>query len=328
MVETTIIIVNWNGLIHLKECLPSLKNQFYSDYELIVVDNASIDDSINYVKKLFQNAKIIQLKKNIGFAKPNNIAFREANGKYVLTLNNDIVLKKDFLQKLVAFLKKQPDSVYAVNPKILYFYESEKINTIGIKLVKNGSGIHIGKNDRFTDHNEITNVFGVSAGCALYRKDIIDKIGYLFDETYFAYLEDVDLSIRAHLKNYTAKFYPDAVCFHKHSATSVNFPYFKFYLMERNRFRNLIKYYPWKYVFFEPFFTIVILIHGLKKNNGEGSLSADQKNMLRNIFVLIKISISARIATLIEMPSLIKKRKKLLFFEKLKTKCSDYTFSP
>ena len=315
MVETTIIIVNWNGLIHLKDCLPSLKKQCYEDYELIVVDNASTDGSMAYVKKLFSNAKIIQLKKNIGFAKPNNLAFKEAKGKYVLTLNNDIVLKKDFLQKMVAFLNRQCDSVYAVNPKILYFHEREKINTIGIKLVKNGSGIHMGKNDRFTDHNEVTDVFGVSAGCALYRKDIIDKTGYLFDETYFAYLEDVDLSIRAHLQKYTAKFYPDAVCFHKHSATSMKFPYFKFYLMERNRFRNLIKYYPLKYVLFEPFFTIVILFKGLKKNKGEGSLSIDQKKMLRNIFVLLKISISARIAVLIEMPSLIKKRSKLLSFE-------------
>ena len=312
MVETTIIIINWNGLIHLKDCLPSLKKQSYADYELIVVDNASTDGSMAYVKKLFPNAKIIQLQKNIGFAKPNNIAFREAKGKYVLTLNNDIVLKKDFLQKLVAFLKRQCDSVYAVNPKVLYFYDREKINTIGIKLVKNGSGIHMGKNDNFADHNDILDIFGVSAGCALYRKDLIDKIGYLFDETYFAYLEDVDLSIRAHLQNYTAKFYPNAVCFHKHSATSMKFPYFKFYLMERNRFRNLIKYYPWRYVLLEPFFTIVILLQGLKKSKGEGSLSTNQRNMLRNVFVLLKISISARIAALIEIPSLIKKRSKVL----------------
>ncbi len=310
MVETTVIIVNWNGVKHLKICLPSLKKQSYTNYELIFVDNGSSDGSVEYVKEIFPESSVIQLKENLGFAKPNNLGFNKAKGKFILTLNNDIELCDNFLELFVSFFKKQKENVYSLNPKIIYYDDKDKINTIGILPLLNGGAINEGKGESVSKYNKTKDIFGSCAGCALYKTNIIKKLGCLFDESYFAYLEDYDLAIRAKLNGYQSKYFPDAICFHKHSATSKQFPYHKFYLIERNRLRNLIKYYPLKYILFEPYYTFLI-IKNAKKKMGEGGLSKEQKEILKNKKKIIWIIFKAKIVVFLELPSLLKKRRKI-----------------
>lgn len=312
MKKVSVLLVNWNGLDLLKDCLPTLKSQTYSNFELIVVDNGSQDGSQGYVRQIFPDALIIQLDKNYGFSKPNNMGFRKATGEYILTLNNDISLEHDFLAKIVAFMDSQSNEIYAVNPKVLYFYQRNLINTIGIKLLPNGGGVHIGKNSSSKSNNDVIDVFGVCAGCALYRKASIVKLGLFFDESYFAYLEDIDLSIRAYIMGYKSKYFPGSVCYHKHSATANKMPLFKIYLIERNRIRNLIKYYPVEYILLEPIITFRILIRAFGKYNCESGLSVDQKNLFKDIGKLIKIVVKARLSSFKEFTSLVKARKSCL----------------
>lgn len=309
MKKVSVLIVNWNGVDLLKDCLPTLKSQTYSNFELIVVDNGSQDGSQGYVRQIFPEALIIQLDRNYGFSKPNNIGFSKATGEYILTLNNDISLEHDFLAKIVGFMDSQSNEIYAVNPKVLYFYQRNVINTIGIKLLSNGGGVHIGKNSSSKSYNDIIDVFGVCAGCALYRKTTIVELGFFFDESYFAYLEDVDLSIRAYITGYKSKYFPGSVCYHKHSATAEKCPLFKIYLIERNRLRNLIKYYHVKYLLLEPIITFIILFSVVVKGNNESGLSIDQRKLLKDIWKLIETVGKARLSSLKDISRLIKQRK-------------------
>lgn len=102
----SVIIVSWNGKKHLSYCLPFLKKIDYPTLEVIAVDNSSTDGSVEYVEKNFPRVKIIQNKKNLGFAKANNIGFKKAKGEYIPLLNNDTKVTPDFLTKLVDVMKK------------------------------------------------------------------------------------------------------------------------------------------------------------------------------------------------------------------------------
>ena len=95
------VIVNWNGRHHLQECLPSIQQQTFNNFEILVVDNGSKDDSVAFVKENFPAVNLIQLEKNEGFAGPNNIAFRAAPGKWIATVNNDMILDKNWLENLL-----------------------------------------------------------------------------------------------------------------------------------------------------------------------------------------------------------------------------------
>jgi len=97
----SIIIINYNGKLHLEKCLKSLMQVDYKNYEIILVDNNSSDDSINFVKKFYPSVGIIQLEKNYGFAEPNNIGAKRATGEFLLFLNNDTIVKSNFISELV-----------------------------------------------------------------------------------------------------------------------------------------------------------------------------------------------------------------------------------
>jgi GT2 family glycosyltransferase len=118
----SIVVLNWNGKEITEECLNSIKKQTFKDYEIILVDNNSTDGSSEYLKKRFPKINLIQNKENYGYAKGNNIGIKKAKGDYVLILNNDIILDKNFLKELDKH-KNKADILGAKN----YFYDKPKI---------------------------------------------------------------------------------------------------------------------------------------------------------------------------------------------------------
>src|SRR3989344_2256511 len=133
-VLVSIIIVNWNARENLQECLSALFKISYKNYEVILVDNGSKDDSVKFVKSNYPDIKIVESGKNLGFAGGNNLGFKQARGKYVLFLNNDTIVTKDFLEKLVDFMEKRKD-VGIVQPKILFHRPDttlhHRVNSVG-----------------------------------------------------------------------------------------------------------------------------------------------------------------------------------------------------
>lgn len=311
--KVSIIIVTWNWIEDLKICLPSIKKQSFQDFEVCIIDNWSTDWTIEYVKKFdSKKYKIISMDSNYGFAIPNNIWYKNTHWKYVLTLNNDIELVENFLEEAVKYLDETSDMIYSINPKMLYYFERDKINTIWIWLLKNGNWYNLWKWDDANKRNEIREIYWASWWAAFYKRKVIDSLWYLFDWKYFAYLEDLDLAIRADKKWYKSMYLPNAICYHKHSNTSKRIPLKKIYLIERNRLRNIIKYNSLIDILLEPVYTVKIIF---KWFSWSGTWKIDQKQkktIFWNIFSIIYIMLKARVHVFLEIPELLRLRKNLL----------------
>jgi len=255
MINTSIIIVNWNGRPHLDVCLKSLFNQTYKNFDIFFVDNGSTDNSAEYVKEGFSQVKVIECKKNYGFAEGNNIGIRQAlknnDIKYIVTLNNDTEVDKDWLSQLIEVAEKD-ERIGAVSSKMLFYNQRNIIDSAGdfllphsLKVVTRGY-----KQEDTGQFNKLEECFSARAGAALYRRTMLEEIclkGDFFDSHFFAYIEDTDLSVRARLLGWKIFYNPKAAVYHKVAATSGRASYsFRRYYSGRNRLFTAIKNYPVK----------------------------------------------------------------------------------
>ncbi|MFH1972240.1 MAG: glycosyltransferase family 2 protein [archaeon] len=245
--KVSIIIVNWNGLDHLKDCLPSIEKQSYRDYEVIIVDNGSIDEGIDYVEKNFPQYKIIKNNKNLGFPKPNNQGIHIAKGEYILLLNNDTELDRDFLKNYVEFAEQSEKDVGMFSCKMLFFNRRNGINSIGLNLYDDGSSIDEAFNEIDKGFNSSKEVFGPCGGAALFKKEALEDIkiedDYL-DSDFFLYAEDTDLAFRLQLRGWKCQYVPNAKVYHKVNATTKKIPNVGVYHGHKNKIFLILKNYP------------------------------------------------------------------------------------
>lgn len=213
--KLSVIIPNYNGARLLKACLDSVSAQTFKDYEVIVVDDASTDDSLKILSQ--SSARVIVNEKNLGFAGTVNRGIRAARADFVLLLNNDVVLKPDFLEKIYAALEGRPER-FSVSSKMLRYYERDTIDDAGDNYTVFGWVYKRGDGLPEQAYEKPGPVFSTCGGAGLYRKDVMEHIGYL-DEKHFAYLEDVDLCWRAKIYGYENWYAPQAQCYHIGSAT-------------------------------------------------------------------------------------------------------------
>lgn len=216
--KVSIIILNWNGKAYLKDCLTSVLAQSYPNYEVIFVDNGSKDGSVEYVRAEFPNVKLVLNEMNFGFSRGNNIAIKTCTGAYVVTLNNDTIVAPNWLAALVT-VADSDRRIGSCQSKILSLKAPSIIDAVGIGIKKNGGAYQIGNCEKDQGQYEnIQEVFGACAGSALYRREMLEQIG-LFDEDFFAYYEDVDLSWRARLFGWQCMYVPGSIVYHIGSAT-------------------------------------------------------------------------------------------------------------
>ncbi len=215
----SVIIPNFNGKMFLQPCLESLVNRGKIDKEVIVVDNGSEDDSVEFVKSHFPEVRVIALDQNRGFAGAVNQGIQQARGNFVAVLNNDTIVAPDWLEVMCNFLKENPE-VGFVASKILSCDESDVLDSVGHGITRSGYTFNIGNGVKNANqYNNPEEVFGAPAAAAVYRKSMLQDIGG-FDEDFFMYLEDVDLSFRARLWGYKAMMVPGAVVRHVGAGTS------------------------------------------------------------------------------------------------------------
>lgn len=223
MSKVAIILVNYNGKEYIKECIESIQAIDYKNYKIIVVDNNSTDDSLVYLKSLGNEIKLIEAKENGGFSFGNNLGIKYAieNGfEYFLLLNNDTLVKRDFLSKMLESFNRNPDAGI-VGAKIMYYPEKNRIWFGGgdvswtrFRVVHN----HIKETDNGQCNAEVEINF--MTGCAmLISKEVIEKVG-LLDEEYFMYCEDLDYSFKVLDNNFKIIFNPEAIVYHKVSLSS------------------------------------------------------------------------------------------------------------
>jgi hypothetical protein len=214
-------------------CLDALREQTFTDFEVIVVDNGSRDGSINLLKEIYPEVRTISLDRNYGFAYPVNRGIEAAKGEFICLLNNDIELDPRWMEELLTALETHTDAGSA-GPKLMRYHERERINVLAIRVNSDGQVeiVGAGEYDR-GQYDEEHLVFGVNAGASMYRKAMFDDIG-LFDEVFFASFEDVDLAFRAQLAGYKALYVPQAVGYHMVGATIKKKRYRPTYLNNRN----------------------------------------------------------------------------------------------
>jgi GT2 family glycosyltransferase len=234
----SIIIVNWNGKKWLKNCLDSVYSQTYKKIEVILVDNGSFDESIDYVEKFYPQVKVIKNNSNLGFSKANNLGVEVSMGNLLFFLNNDTILEEDTLEKLLMF--KINNNFEIVGPKLL----NEKREDI-----YNGRNLAI---DFLGYLGWGSQIFYID-GCAfLISKNDYNELGG-FDERYFAYSEDIDLCWRAQLYGMKLSICEDAIIIHFGGGSSLQTqfeknikfvtPLFRRFEVEKNNLMNLIKNY-------------------------------------------------------------------------------------
>lgn len=215
-----IIILNWNGYEVTKECLASLSNIDYPNYEVFLVDNGSVDGSPEKLAEEFAGITMIRNKENLGFTGGNNAGIRRALDEsvdYVLLLNNDTEVAPQFLSELIRAAENDKQ-VGLLNPKIMYFEPSDRIWYAGGSFnIWKGIASHRGSREvdrgRYNSIEEVTFI----TGCAfLIKVEVIRKIG-LLDECFFYTCEDTDWSVRSLHAGYKALYVPSSVIWHKES---------------------------------------------------------------------------------------------------------------
>ena len=245
MLETLVVIPNWNGRHLLARCLGALAAQTYQAFAVVIADNGSTDGSVEYVSAHFPDVFVIANAENRGFAMATNQGIRALESRYVATLNNDTEVDPVWLASLIAAMESAPD-VGMVASKMLFADRPQMINSAGIAIDRVGIAWDWrGGEPDDPDERAPVEIFGPCAGAALYRRAMLDEIG-LFDEDFFAYMEDVDLAWRARVAGWRCLYAPQARVLHHHSATAKEGSPFKSFHLGRNKVWLLLKNYPFR----------------------------------------------------------------------------------
>jgi GT2 family glycosyltransferase len=258
--KISVVIPNWNGKKYLETCLNSLKSQTLDNYEVIIVDNGSEDDSVSYIKNNFSFVKVIGLEKNEGFARAVNIGIKASKSELIFLLNNDTELPSNLLETLYNEANTEKNYLFFAC-KMVNYHQRDRIDSAGDRFAISVSHVQvlpIGYNESLDKYSIKKEVFSACGGAALYRREFFEKVGY-FDEDFFAYQEDIDLSFRAQLQGYKCLFLPRAKIYHVRGGTTKRKSYWHSYYGHRNQVWLLIKNLP-NYFFIRYFLQTVIYI--------------------------------------------------------------------
>ena len=249
MKNVCIVIINWNGLNWLKKTLP-IVNKYSKQTKIIVIDNNSIDKSKDYIKSKFKNIDIIELEKNYGYAGGYNKALKKIKTKYVLLLNNDVIVSKNWINPLLKFLEKNTDFA-VVQPKILdlnkkthFEYSGAAggfIDYFGIPFCRGRIGNIIEKDNG--QYNSSSAIFWASGACFLINRQTFLKIGG-FDQQFYMHHEEIDLCWRIQGIGKKIGYCPDSKVFHHGGGTLFKTSYKKTYYNHRNNLIMLFKSLP------------------------------------------------------------------------------------
>ncbi|MEP7105634.1 MAG: glycosyltransferase family 2 protein [Chloroflexota bacterium] len=242
--RASVVVVNYNGRHYLDTCLEALLAQeLEGGFEVILVDNGSGDGSADHVRQRWPEVQLVEAGANLGFAGGNNLGIGQARGRHLVLINNDTRARPGWLAALVAAAEADA-RVGAVTPKLVYMDRPGVIQNAGSLLLSDGSGADRGAGEE--DRGQLDareEVFGLCGCGALLRREMLDDVG-AFDEDFFAYYEDTDLSWRMRLRGWRVLYEPAAVVEHVHSGTSIEWsPFFTFHV-DRNRLFMILKNAP------------------------------------------------------------------------------------
>lgn len=281
----TIIIPTFNSCDLLGECLTSIGEQSGVAIKALVVDDGSTEDVTGYLKKNFMGVRVIRHERNRGFAATVNVGLREVDTPYVMLLNNDMTLEPDCIERMMKAMKEQ--NVDMIAPLVVWKDDPQTIYSAGDRIRVNGRPESYGFRAPRRSFVFPSEVFGVSAGAAIYRKAVFDKIG-LLDETFVAYFEDADWCFRARLAGFTAGLAPEAVARHVGSASQFGSTWWRSRQCYRNHVLLVMKNMPAGLLFRN---LIPIKLEGLHQSRRVISSARAEFGLARALLVWLKATL-------------------------------------
>jgi GT2 family glycosyltransferase len=239
--QTSVVVVAYNPGHFLRDCVASIYST-QPEVEVVVVDNASTDGAVERVKSEFPDVRVVRNEWNDGFGAGNNLGAARAKGTFLIFLNPDAVVIDGWLEALVHPLAEDP-SIGLVTPKVLLRNDPDHINVAGLNVHLSGISMCRGLGLPRTAFDEIAEVAAISGVTFAARRDVFEAIGG-FDEDFFLYIEDVDLSARAWLAGYRCLYVPRAVVLHDYDRVKVDA--YKTFWVERGRYLMLLKAFNWR----------------------------------------------------------------------------------
>lgn len=319
--KVAVIILNWNGISFLGDCFNAVYSQTYKNFDVYLVDNGSMDSSIDFVRNNFSKVKIIALEYNTGFARGNNIgikeAFKDAEVNYIACLNNDTIVSNKWLEELVKTAEKKI-IIGAVSSKA-YFTDKITIQNAGLEFsntvqINKKGGVSIGFGLTDLEAPELLKdieIFAPGGVAPLYKREVLEKIikrdKEIFDEDFFAYVEDLDIGFRIRSMGYECYLSANAKLIHLHSQTGGASSPFKSYFLARNVVLTAIKNFTLINLLLFPFRSLFMMASILFKKNE--SVKKLKGNI--GIFGMILILIKANFSALCLMPKFLVKRWKI-----------------
>ena len=241
--EVSVVIPNYNGIAFLDSVLASLEGQTLKNFEVIFVDNGSSDGSCSFVAGNYPWVHIIELPENYGFCKAVNEGIKASRAPYVLLLNNDTEVKEDFLEEMVAAIRRHKRA-FSCAARMVQYHDRDRLDDAGNFYNALGWSFARGKGRDIHTYEKEEQIFSSCGGAAIYRRKLFEKIGY-FDEEHFAYLEDTDIGYRARIYGYENWYAPKAIVYHVGSGTSGSrYNHFKTRYSSRNNVYLIYKNMP------------------------------------------------------------------------------------
>ena len=312
----SILVLNYNGKQFLQACLDSLLAGTYQNYEIVLVDNNSSDDSIAFTQENFSQVKILQTGSNAGYSRAYNLALREARGKYAILLNNDVEVTANWLEPLVAAAESD-QAIGALQPKIRSLIDEgyfEYAGACGGYMDIYGYPFLRGRLFFTTEKDEgqyddETEVFWTSGAAMFVRVSALEKSGYL-DEDFVYHMEEIDLCWRMQLTGHKLKVIPESVIYHYAGATLKSGSFMKLYWNHRNNIFMMLKN-------FELISLIRVLIIRIFLDFVNIFFAAFIRFNFNHVYAIIK----AYVWLLLHLGMILKKRKRVQEIRSLSDKC-------
>ena len=240
IIRSTVVIPNYNGINYIEKCLQFLEEE---PAHIIVVDNGSTDGSRQVVQEKFPRVELICLDRNYGFCKAVNTGIEASKTSYVILLNNDTEVQRGFVRALELPLEQHPQ-IFSGSAQMRNLKRPGLIDDAGDYYCALGWAFARGRDKPLQDYQRKRRIFASCGGAAIYRRKIFDEIG-LFDENYFAYLEDIDMGYRARIQGYENLYIPGAIVYHAGSgASGSRYNDFKISLAAKNSIYLIYKNMP------------------------------------------------------------------------------------
>jgi len=248
--KTAVVILNWNGREFLEKFLPSVIDFSMDDAEIIIADNASTDDSLDFLKEHYPSLRVIKNQENGGFAKGYNDALKQIEAEYYVLLNSDIEVTSNWIPPLIKLMDEQAD-IAACQPVIRSYNEPEKFEYAGASggfIDKYGYPFCRGRIFQVIEsdkgqYNDTKEIFWATGACLFVRAGLYHELNGL-DEDFFAHMEEIDFCWRLKNKGYKIMVCPDSVVYHVGGGTLPKKSSFKTYLNMRNNIAMLYKNLP------------------------------------------------------------------------------------